>query len=83
MFLHSQAMNFRHKFNRADAAPLASRDAVDAIVLFDASTPEELLERLRPEIVVKGRDVKEDEVVGREIAENTAGEWNDCPCSAI
>jgi D-beta-D-heptose 7-phosphate kinase / D-beta-D-heptose 1-phosphate adenosyltransferase len=43
---------------------LAALAAVDAVVLFDESTPLRLIEALRPDVLVKGGDYSEDEVVG-------------------
>jgi len=55
------------------ASILASLDAVDYVVIFDETTPERLLELLRPDILVKGKDLKPEEVVGREIVESYGG----------
>ena len=38
--------------------------AVDAVVVFDAATPLQLIDALRPDVLVKGGDYAEDEVVG-------------------
>ena len=46
------------------ARVLAALAAVDAVVLFDQDTPLELIQALRPEVLVKGADYREDEVVG-------------------
>lgn len=40
---------------------------VDEVVLFEEDTPYELLELLRPDILVKGGDYKAEEVVGRDL----------------
>jgi D-beta-D-heptose 7-phosphate kinase/D-beta-D-heptose 1-phosphate adenosyltransferase len=51
---------------QADRARLlAAFEAVDYIVIFDQSTPAELVERVRPDVLVKGEDYKGKEVVGR------------------
>ncbi|MEN6626725.1 MAG: D-glycero-beta-D-manno-heptose-7-phosphate kinase [Candidatus Sumerlaeia bacterium] len=55
------------------AALLASLDAVDFIVVFDEDTPERLLGRLRPDILVKGKVPGVSGVVGREIVEQYGG----------
>ena len=47
------------------ARVLAALNCVDAVVLFDEDTPEELIKRLRPDILVKGGDYKPEEVAGR------------------
>jgi len=43
---------------------LAALAVVDAVVVFDESTPLRLIEALRPNVLVKGGDYTEDEVVG-------------------
>lgn len=54
---------------RADI--VASLESVDYVTIFDELTPLELIEYLKPDILVKGGDWKEDEVVGRE----SVGKW--------
>ncbi|MGB4334391.1 MAG: D-glycero-beta-D-manno-heptose-7-phosphate kinase [Chromatiaceae bacterium] len=46
------------------ARVLAALAAVDAVVLFDEATPLELILALRPDVLAKGADYREDEVVG-------------------
>jgi D-glycero-beta-D-manno-heptose 1-phosphate adenylyltransferase len=48
----------------ARALLLASLVFVDLVVIFDQETPLELIRTLRPDILVKGGDYQEDEVVG-------------------
>ena len=43
---------------------LASLEAVDAVTVFDQDTPLELIELLRPDVIVKGGDYAADGVVG-------------------
>src|SRR5262249_53861661 len=43
---------------------LAALTAVDAVVLFDERTPLRLIEAIRPEVLVKGGDYMQNEVVG-------------------
>lgn len=43
---------------------LASLFFVDAVVLFDEDTPADLIEALKPHILVKGGDYKIDDIVG-------------------
>ncbi len=43
---------------------LAALSAVDAVVLFDESTPLKLIEAIRPDVLVKGGDYTEDKIVG-------------------
>jgi D-beta-D-heptose 7-phosphate kinase / D-beta-D-heptose 1-phosphate adenosyltransferase len=43
---------------------LAALSAVDAVVLFDENTPLKLIEAIRPDVLVKGGDYTEENVVG-------------------
>ena len=46
------------------ARVLAALAAVDAVVLFDEDTPLELIRRIQPDVLAKGADYREDEVIG-------------------
>jgi len=46
------------------AQVLAALSAVDTVVIFDDATPLQLIEALRPDVLVKGGDYAEHEVVG-------------------
>lgn len=48
-------------------AVLAGLEAVDWVVPFDEDTPERLLRRVKPDVLVKGGDYSEDQVVGNQI----------------
>ena len=61
------------------AAILSALQVVDYIVFFDELTPEDLLEKLRPDILVKGRNIPEDQVVGREIVKRYGGKVRRLP----
>ena len=50
-------------------AILESIKWVDHVVIFDEETPEKLITKLKPDIIVKGGDYTEKEVVGHKIAE--------------
>ncbi len=50
---------------------LAALEAVDFVVLFDEDTPYELISAIKPDILVKGADYKDKEVVGSDIAKET------------
>jgi D-beta-D-heptose 7-phosphate kinase/D-beta-D-heptose 1-phosphate adenosyltransferase len=58
---------------RARAEVLAALEAVDLVVIFDA-TPLALIAKVRPTVLVKGSDHRLEEVVGREIVEAAGGE---------
>ena len=52
---------------------LSALKCVDEVIIFDEDTPYELIDRLRPDIIVKGGDYSIDEVVGRDIVESYGG----------
>lgn len=53
---------------KARAAVLAGLKAVDYVVVFSEETPSLLIEKIRPDILVKGADYRKDEIVGRHFA---------------
>ncbi|MEM1166572.1 MAG: D-glycero-beta-D-manno-heptose 1-phosphate adenylyltransferase [Planctomycetota bacterium] len=57
--------------DRADV--LGELRSVDIVVVFEEDTPEVLLERLRPDVLVKGGDYTKAEVVGGEFVEGYGG----------
>jgi D-beta-D-heptose 7-phosphate kinase/D-beta-D-heptose 1-phosphate adenosyltransferase len=57
----------------ARAAVLASLSAVNAVVVFDEDTPEELIMQLKPDLLVKGADYRLDQVVGADIVKSYGG----------
>ena len=54
-------------------AVLAGLQSVDWVVGFEEDTPERLLARLRPDVLVKGGDYTREQVVGRELVESRGG----------
>jgi rfaE bifunctional protein nucleotidyltransferase chain/domain len=52
---------------------LASFSFVDAVVLFDEPTPIQLIELIRPDILVKGADYTIDKIVGADIVSQYGG----------
>ena len=70
-------------------AVLAGLEAVDWVVCFSEETPEELLRKLKPNVLVKGGDYTLDEVVGGEYVKSYGGEvkalefLDNCSTSAI
>jgi len=48
---------------------ISSIEFVDFVVSFEEDTPENLINQIKPEIIVKGGDYRFDEVIGRDIAE--------------
>jgi D-beta-D-heptose 7-phosphate kinase/D-beta-D-heptose 1-phosphate adenosyltransferase len=59
---------------QARAEVLAALEAVDLVAVFDEDTPEKLISRVKPKVLVKGSDYAREEVVGREIVEALGGE---------
>jgi D-beta-D-heptose 7-phosphate kinase/D-beta-D-heptose 1-phosphate adenosyltransferase len=55
------------------AEVLAALEAVDMIVVFEQDTPIELIQRVKPEVLIKGADYRIEEVVGRELVESAGG----------
>jgi len=55
------------------AALLAALSYVDAVTIFDEDTPLEVLQAVRPHVLVKGGDYRAAEVVGRELVEAAGG----------
>ena len=51
-----------HENDRARV--LAALEAVDAVILFDEDTPLKLINTVKPDVIVKGDDYTEEEVVG-------------------
>ena len=52
---------------------------VDLIVLFDEDTPIELVEAIRPDVLVKGGDYTPETIVGRDLVESYGGRVVICP----
>jgi D-beta-D-heptose 7-phosphate kinase/D-beta-D-heptose 1-phosphate adenosyltransferase len=57
----------------ARAAVLSSLTDVDALVVFGQDTPLELIEILRPDVLIKGSDYAEDQVVGAQMVKSYGG----------
>lgn len=59
---------------KSRAMILASFKFVDAIVLFNEDTPYNLINEVKPNVLVKGSDYSTNEIVGGDIVENNGGE---------
>jgi D-beta-D-heptose 7-phosphate kinase / D-beta-D-heptose 1-phosphate adenosyltransferase len=55
------------------ATVLAALRFVDAVTIFDEDTPLEVLQGVRPDVLVKGGDYTLDDVVGRDVVEASGG----------
>jgi len=60
-----------HEQDRARV--LAALEAVDAVILFDEDTPQELIKATKADVIVKGSDYTEDQVVGGEDVKSWGG----------
>jgi D-beta-D-heptose 7-phosphate kinase/D-beta-D-heptose 1-phosphate adenosyltransferase len=56
------------------AEVLAALEAVDLVAVFGEDTPLKLLERVRPQVLVKGGDYRREDVVGHDLVEAAGGE---------
>jgi len=57
----------------ARAAVLAGLGSVDYLVLFNDPTPIELINAIKPDVLVKGADYRKDQVVGADVVESYGG----------
>lgn len=55
------------------AAVMASIKGVDVVVVFEDDTPLELIGELRPDVLIKGADYAEDQIVGADIVRARGG----------
>ena len=53
---------------------LAALHFVDLVVIFDEDTPLELINKVEPDVLVKGSDYKIEEIVGHETVQAKGGE---------
>jgi rfaE bifunctional protein nucleotidyltransferase chain/domain len=60
--LKGEGRPVNHQIARAEV--LGALGMVDFIILFDEDTPLELIRNVRPDILVKGGDYREEEIVG-------------------
>ena len=53
---------------------LAALSFVKAVILFDESTPYELIKFIQPDVLIKGADYKIEEIIGYDIVKSSGGE---------
>ena len=58
----------------ARAELLAALEAVDLVVVFEEDTPEKLIARVKPTVLVKGGDYTREQVVGADLVESLGGQ---------
>jgi D-beta-D-heptose 7-phosphate kinase / D-beta-D-heptose 1-phosphate adenosyltransferase len=61
----------QNELNRAEI--IGALRMVDLVVLFSEDTPMELIVKLEPDVIVKGADYKEDQVVGGDVVKARGG----------
>lgn len=72
--------NGRPYMSQADRATmLEALEPVDEVVVFDAQTPEDLIKKIMPDVLVKGGDWKTDEIVGSDFVLANGGEVHSLP----
>lgn len=65
-----------------DRAYILSRlEMVDAVCIFDQDTPLELIEKIKPDFLIKGGDYQLNEIVGRDLVESYGGQVLTIPFS--
>lgn len=52
---------------------LAALSFVDYVTIFEEDTPAELIEKIKPDVLVKGSDYGKREIVGRDVVEEGGG----------
>jgi D-beta-D-heptose 7-phosphate kinase/D-beta-D-heptose 1-phosphate adenosyltransferase len=55
------------------ALVLAALSFIDYIILFEEDTPKNLIEQVRPDILVKGGDYKIEDIVGADFVQKNGG----------
>ena len=58
----------------ARARTLAALEFVDIVILFDQDTPYNLIDHIKPDILVKGNDYLAENIVGADIVSSIGGE---------
>ena len=58
---------------KARAVVLAALEFVDAIIFFEEDTPYNLIKNVQPDVLVKGKDYKAEDIVGYDIVTNKGG----------
>jgi D-beta-D-heptose 7-phosphate kinase/D-beta-D-heptose 1-phosphate adenosyltransferase len=69
--LKGKARPVQNDVDRAEV--LAAIRDVDAVLIFDEDTPKELIDALRPDVLVKGGDYTVDQILGRDVVEKDGG----------
>lgn len=59
---------------RSRSMALAAMGIVDAVVIFEDDTPKDLIKLVQPDVLVKGKDYDEKDIVGADIVKRKGGE---------
>jgi len=78
--MNSDSSTKRIKGNKRPIVPqeqrafiLANLKAVDYVTIFEENTPYETIKKLEPDVLVKGADWSKENIVGKDIVENSGG----------
>ena len=63
----------------ARAELVAALQFVDGVLIFDEDTPLKVIEQLVPDVLVKGGDWKEEDIVGADVVKKTGGRVTTIP----
>ena len=55
-------------------AILLGLKSVDEVVVFDEQTPEKIIEKIKPDVLIKGGDWTEDEIIGADFVKQNGGQ---------
>lgn len=54
-------------------ALLSSMEVVDDVIVFESDTPNDLIQQLKPDVLVKGADYSPSEIVGSDVVKSQGG----------
>lgn len=60
-------------------AVLLALESVDEVIIFDDLTPERLIKKIKPDVLVKGGDWQTKEIIGADFVEQNGGEVHSLP----
>ncbi len=66
----------KRPFNNQEARALmlAALSFVDAVIFFDNDTPYELIQAIQPDVLVKGKDYRVEDIAGHDIVQKLGGQ---------
>lgn len=75
--LKGESRPLNSETNRATI--LAALHCVDYVILFDEDTPYKLIQKIQPDILVKGGDYEKSQIVGADLVEQKGGQVHIIP----